>query len=138
MKMICLPRAASSTRTTFVVISVLRASTPRYDGLEVREQRVVALDVQDRLERLDPVAVVERVDGQLLPVVRAELEDRDRLVHSAQVRAVLLEDLHDDARMAPVLEQRVARVVEVGVGVVAGPHLLDRQVEDLGLEALPS
>ena len=89
------------------------------------------------LERLDPVAVVERVDGQLLPVVRAELEDRDRLVHSAEVRAVLLEDLHHDARMSAVLEQRGARVVEVGVGVVAGPHLLDRQVEDLGLEALP-
>jgi hypothetical protein len=68
--------------------------------------------------------------------VRAELEDRDRLVHPAQVRAVLLEDLHHDAWMPPVLEQRGSCVVEVGVGVVAGPHLLDRQVEDLWIEPL--
>src|SRR5215211_5092677 len=47
---------------------------------------------------------------------------------------LLLEDLHDDARVAAVLEQRRARVVEVGVGVVAGAHLLDREVEDLRRE----
>ena len=49
---------------------------------------------------------------------------------------LLLEDLHHHARMAPVAEQHLARVVEVRVGVVALPHLLDRQVEDLGREPL--
>ena len=51
---------------------------------------------------------------------------------------VLLEDLHDDPRMATVGEQRRARVVEVRVGVVALPHLLDREVEDLRREPLPT
>ena len=45
---------------------------------------------------------------------------------------MLLEHLHDDTRVAAVGEQRGARVVEIRVGVVALPHLLDRQVEDLG------
>ena len=106
------------------------------DGLEVREQGVVALDRHHRLPRLDPVAVVERVDGQRVPVVGAELEDRDRLVHPAEHRVVLLEDLHDDPRVASVGEQRRARVVEVRVRVVALPHLLDGEVEDLGREPL--
>ena len=101
------------------------------DRLEVREERVVALDRHHRLPRLDPVAVVERVDGERLPVVGAELEDRDRLVHAAEHRLVALEDLHHDARAAAVAEERLARVVEVRVGVVALPHLLDREVEDL-------
>ena len=86
----------------------------------------------------DLVAVVEGVDGERVPVVRAELEDGDRLVHSAEYGLVLLEDLHDDARMPSVREQRLARVVEVGVGVAALPHLLDGEVEDLRWEALRS
>ena len=103
------------------------------------EERVVALDRHHRLPRARLVAVVERVDGQLVPVVGAELEDRDRLVHAAQHGVLLLEDLHDHARVAPVPEQRLAGVVEVDVGVVALPHLLDREVEDLRWEAaLPS
>ncbi len=77
------------------------------------------------------------MDGQRLPVVRAELEDRDRLVHPAEQRLLLLEDLHHDARVALVVEQHLARVVEVRVGVVALPHLLDREVEDLGREPRP-
>ena len=44
---------------------------------------------------------------------------------------VLLEHLHHDPRVAAVGDQRLARVVEVGVRVVARLHLLDRQVEDL-------
>ena len=106
------------------------------DGLEVGEERVVALDRHHGLPRLDPVAVVERVHGQRVPVVGAELEDRDRLVDAAEHRLVALEDLHHDARMALVAKQRLARVVEVGVGVVALPHLLDGEVEDLGREPL--
>ena len=46
----------------------------------------------------------------------------------------LLEDLQDDLRVPAVLEQRVARVVEVRVRVPTGAHLLDRQVEDRGVE----
>src|SRR5204862_286758 len=64
-----------------------------------------------------------------------ELEDRDRLVHPAEPRLLLLEYLHDDPRAAPVGTQRLTGVVEVRVGVVAGAHLLHRQVEHLGIEA---
>ena len=102
--------------------------------LEERERRVVPFDLHDGLVRLDAVAVVERAHLELVELVGAELEDRDRLVHAAEPRVLLLEDLHDDARAPLVAQQRVARVVEVRVGVPAGAHLLDRQVEDLGLE----
>ena len=107
------------------------------NGLEVGEEREVALDRHHRLAGRDLVAVVQGVNGQRLPVVRAELEDGDRLVHSAEHGLVLLEDLHDHARVPAVREQRVASVVEVGVGVPALPHLLDGEVEDLRWEALP-
>ena len=39
--------------------------------------------------------------------------------------------------MAAVVQKRRAGVVEVRVGVPAGTHLLDRQVEDLGIESPP-
>ena len=77
-----------------------------HDGLEVRERRVVALDRHDGLPRLDPLAVVERVDGERVPVVRAELEDRDRLVHASEHRVLALEDLH--ARRAAGARRRAA------------------------------
>ena len=113
---------------------------PREDaevhGLEVGEQRVVALDRHHRLPRLDRVPVVEREDVEGIPVVRAELEDRDRLVHPAEHRRAALEHLHHDVRVAAVCEQRGARVVEVGVRVVALPHLLDREVEHARIEPL--
>ena len=64
------------------------------DGLEVGEQAVVALDCHHRLVRLDLVALVERVDVEPAPVVRAQLEDRDRLIDATQQRMLLLEDLH--------------------------------------------
>ena len=76
------------------------------DGLEVGEERVVALDRHDRLAWRDLVTVIEGVDRQRFPVVGAELEYGDRLVHPAQHRLVLLEHLHDDARVAAVREQR--------------------------------
>jgi hypothetical protein len=100
------------------------------------EQGVVTLDRHHRLPRCNSVAVIQRVDGQLFPVVRAQLEDRDRLVHAAEERFLLLEDLHHDARRPAVLQERRARVVEVRVGVVALAHLLDRQVEDFGGKTL--
>jgi hypothetical protein len=68
--------------------------------------------------------------------VRAELEDRDRLVHAAEHGLLLLEDLHEDDRVAAVREQHLTRRVEVRVRVVALPDLLDREVEDLRWEAL--
>ena len=81
--------------------------------LQVREEREVAFDGQDRLPGRDLVAVVERVDGQRVPVMRAELQNRDRLVHPTEHRVLALEDLHDHTWVPPVGEQRVAREVEV-------------------------
>src|SRR6266700_134686 len=101
------------------------------ERLQRRKGCVVALDRHHRLVGLDAIAVVEGVDGQLVPVLRAELENRDRLVHPPEVSSVLLEDLHDDTWPAAVLEQRRPRVVEVRVGVVTLPHLLDGELEDL-------
>ncbi len=121
----------------FVVISVPAREHAEIHGLEMRERRVVALDRHHRLVRLELVAVVERVHRQLVEAVGAELEDRDRLVHAAEVRVLLLEDLHHDLRVAAVLEQRRACVVEVRVRVPAGAHLLDRQVEDARVETRP-
>ena len=106
------------------------------DGLEMAEQGVVALDRHHRLPGLDRVAVVEREDLEPVPVVGAELEHRDRLVHAAEHGGVALEDLHHDARVAAVGEQRRAGVVEVRVGVVALPHLLDGKVEHVRVEPL--
>src|SRR5207302_8091166 len=54
----------------------------------------------------------------------------------ADVCLLLLEHLHDDARAATVGAQRLAGVVEVRIGVVAGAHLVDREVEHLGIETL--
>ena len=98
----------------------------------MRECRVVALDRQHRLPRLQPVAVVEGADRQPVGLVRAESQDRDRLVDAAESGVVLLEDLDDDPRMAAVGQQSRAGVVEVRVGVPPGAHLLDREVEDFG------
>src|SRR5439155_22070756 len=100
--------------------------------------RVVALDREHRLPRRDPVAVVEGADRQPARLVRAEPQDRDHLVHSAQPGLVLLEDLDDDARLTAVGEERRPGMVEVRVGVPARAHLLDGEVEDLGSEALLS
>src|SRR6185437_15382053 len=102
------------------------------------EERVVTLDRHHGLPRLDSVTVMKCMDRQLVPVVRAELEDRDRLVHPAEPSALLLKDLHHDARSAVVLQERRAGVVEVRVGVVTLAHLLDRKIEDLRWEPIAS
>ncbi len=104
------------------------------DGLEMGERGVVAVDRQHGLVRLEALAVVERVDLERVEPVGAELEDGDRLVHAAQIRVALLEDLHQHLRVAAVSQQRRTRVVEVGVGVPARAHLLDREVEDARVE----
>ena len=51
---------------------------------------------------------------------------------------VALEQLHQDAGAAPVVEERDAGVVEVRVAVVAVAHLLERQVEGVRVEPLPT
>jgi hypothetical protein len=109
--------------------------------LEVAEQGVVAFDRQHGLPRLDRRAVREGAHHELVPrrhpgpvrglVPRALAQDRDRLVHAAEHGALLLEHLHHDARAVTVRLQHALREVEVRVGVVALPQLLDRQVEDL-------
>ena len=81
----------------------------------MRERRVVAFDRQDRLVRVEQIAVEERVHRQRIPVVGAELQDRDRLVHAAEVCVVLLEHLQNDDRAAAVAQQRGTGVVEVRV-----------------------
>src|SRR5919204_4663447 len=82
------------------------------DGLEVCEQRVVALDRHHGLLRGDLVAFVQRVDREVLPGVLeapvrrvaagALLQHGDRLVDPAQHRFLLLEHLHHHLRV-PVL-----------------------------------
>ena len=93
--MIGFPRAASRTRATFVRHERPAREHAEVDGLEMREERVVALDREHRLPGVDPVAVVQRAHLERVPDVGPELEDRDRLVHPAEERALLLEDLHE-------------------------------------------
>ena len=106
------------------------------ERLQLRERGVVPLNRQHRFVRLNAVTVVEGVDGQIVPVRGAELEDRDRLVDATEMSMALLEDLHHDARPAAIFEQRRPGVIEVRVGVVALPHLLDGELEDLGRQPL--
>src|SRR3954469_15338342 len=119
---------------------------PEVHRLQMREQRVVALDRHHGLERRDLVALVQRVDGQLVPPVLpravgpapsgALLEDREGLVDPAEDRLLLLEDLHEHARVAVLGEEELAREVEVLVGVVAVADPVDRKAEDGGFQAL--
>jgi hypothetical protein len=119
------------------------------DRLQVGEQRVVTLDGHDGLPRRDVVAVVERPDLELVPAVdprapaaarevapRALPQGGDGFVHAAQHgRLVLLKDLHEHVRVLVAGLQDALGEVEVGIGVVALAHALDRQREDVGLEA---
>src|SRR4051794_591954 len=116
------------------------------DRLQMREQRVVALDREDRLPRLDAVALVERMDDEVAPAVlpaavsrppaRALPEHRDRLVDAAEDRLLLLEHLHQDARVTPLLDEELLREVEVLIRVIAVADALHRQAEDGRLQAL--
>ena len=62
---------------------------------------------------------------------RALAQDGDGLVHAAEHRPLLLEHLHQHARVVPVDLQDALGEVEVRVRVVALPDLVDGQVEDL-------
>jgi hypothetical protein len=116
------------------------------DGLEVGEQRVIALDRHHRLPRPDLVALVQRVHLELLPAVLpravraaaagAQAQDRDRLVDPAQDRLLALEHLHQDPRLTALQLQRRLRVVEVDVGVVALADLLHGQAKRIRGQAL--
>ena len=119
--------------------------TAEVGGLEVREQRVVALDLQHGLPRRDLVALVERPHLELVPAglpaaVRAApgalLEDRDRLIDPAEDRAALLEDLHQDARVAALALEQLLREVEVSVAVVALAEALDGETEHIRVQPL--
>ena len=114
---------------------------PEVDGLEVGEQRVVALDRHDRLAGRDRLALVQRVDLEPVPAAlpaavrhpppRALADDGDRLVDPAEQGVLALEHLHEDVRVVAVGLQEVARQREVRVGVVALADPLDREPEDL-------
>ena len=109
------------------------------DGLEVGELRVVALDRHHGLPRGDLVALVQRLDLELLEAVDPEvalvvagalLEHGDRLVDPAEDRLLALEDLHQHPRVVIVGLQQLLGQVEVRVRVVALADLLHRQAED--------
>jgi hypothetical protein len=110
------------------------------DGLQVGEQRVVPLDRQHGLPRRDLVALVQRMDLEVLEAVDplavlaaapgALLEHRDRLVDPAENRLPALEHLHQRAGVVVVVLQQRLRVVEVRVGVVPVADLLDGKAED--------
>ena len=105
------------------------------EGLEVGESVVRPLDQHHRFPRLDLVAIMERVHGEVLPLHRAELEDRDRLVHAPQEGVRLAEDLHRDAGSVSVGEEDLAGTDEILIRVVPRPHLVDGEVEDRGVQA---
>src|SRR5439155_13085936 len=71
------------------------------------------------------------MNGERIPVMGAELENRDRLVHPAEKCVLLLEHLHDNPGTSPVPQKGRARMLEIRVGVVPLTHLLHREVEDL-------
>ena len=115
------------------------------DRLEVTEEGVVALDRHHALPRLDLVAVIERMDLEVLPtrlpstVVAHQAstlaQRRDCLVNATEHRGEALEDLHHDARPVVVSLQHLLRVIEIRVGVVARTNLVDRKVEHFRRQA---
>ena len=104
------------------------------ERFEVREGVVGTGDEHDRLPRLHLVAVEEGVHLELGPLDRAELQDRDGLVHPAEEGLLLAEHLHRDAGTVVVGDQDFAGPHEVLIGVIARAHLLDREVEDVRVE----
>ncbi len=112
---------------------------------EMCEQRVIAFDRQDRFERVDLVAVVQRAHVELVPgflpglavlPAAAQPQDRERFIDAAQHRAVTLEHLHPHALTAAVAFQNFARTIKVRVGIIAGAHLFDGKIEDARIQAL--
>ena len=109
------------------------------DGLEVGEQRVVALDRHHRLPRRDLVALVQRAHLELVPARiqspsgarRPEhCEHRDRLVDAAEHRGSFWKTCMTTCGWWPSLLEQPLGVVEVRVGVVAVADPLDGQAED--------
>src|SRR6202011_5351053 len=97
---------------------------------------VVPLDGHHGFPGRHLVAVVEGVHAQLAEILGAELEDGDRLIHAANYRLLLLEDLHEGVRMAIVRAQDVDRAIEVDVAVIAFANSLDWESEDRRLQPL--
>ena len=119
------------------------AGAPRQDAaverLQVGEGGVGPGDVHDRLPRASPVPVPEGGHGEVaevVPVGQAELQDRDGLVGPGDPGLALLEDLDGDHRVPPVVLEHLPRPDEVLIRVVARPHLVDRELEDLRVEAV--
>src|SRR6202011_5734266 len=75
-------------------------------------------------------------DPQLREILGTQLDDGDRFVHAAHDGLVLLEDLHQDVRVAIVRLQDVDGSVEVDVAVIALADALDRQPKDRRVETL--
>ena len=140
-----MPLAASTMARALVAIRVRRERTPKIACFQMREGAVVAFDRQHRFVRRDAVAVVERVHPQILPAVDpaavcgvisgAEPQNRQGFVDAAEHGGAALEDLHANARMVSVGPHDVASAVEIGVGIVAVAHLLNRQVKNCRIQA---
>src|SRR4029077_4506516 len=105
------------------------------ERLQLGKGVIGALDQQYRLPWIHRVAVVQRMHPETGPLLSAELEDGNGLVDAAEERVLLAKHLHGDVRAVAVCQQDLPGPHEVLVGVVAGPHPLDREVEDCGIEA---
>ena len=87
---------------------------------------------------------VQRVDDEPIPagdpsavslVSRGRLEDRDRLVDTAEHRVLLLEDLHRHVWMLALGLEQALGEHEIRVRVIAAANPIDGETEDLGVEA---
>src|SRR6185503_17824951 len=123
-----LPRVRADARATREHTQVQR--------LEMREHLVGPFDREHGLPRLELVTLVERLNIESAPIVGAELENRDRLVDTAQKARVLTGHLHQHAWRVLIGAQHLAGALEVLVGVEALANLLDRQAKQRGVETL--
>ena len=126
------------------MISDRRARRAEIDGLEVREQAVVALDRHHRLARGDLVALAERVHLEVVPARDPRRRPPSRPEHS--LRTAIASSIPpstesrfwktciSDVRVVVLRLEQLLGVDEVRVGVVPPPDAVDGQAEDRGIE----
>ena len=118
------------------------ASTPRQHAdiqrFEMCERIVRPFDRQHSFPGRGLVSIEQRVHHEIVPGMRAELENRDRFVDPPQERVRLGEDLHEHLGSMTIGEQDFAGPDEVFVRVVARLHLVHRQVKNRRIEPLPA
>src|SRR6185503_4097627 len=112
------------------------AEDAEQERLEMGEATVRSFDREHGVPRLAAIALEERVDCEGAPVVRAKLEQGDRLVDAAHPAGALAAHLHHDARRAVHVLEHGAGALEVGIGVEAASNAFDGQLEDSGVQSL--